>query len=137
MYQPAAYRCDVEYAVDTLTTPLIVVPGHPGCAAMHTALKAWHNVAFPEGAARAVVEQTVSSLTRLDASIVEAEDLSAAHVVQTGVTLLHKSPMIAKAVDSGHTAIVCLVGDRTDGRLRVCATLGAVSETESPLLERV
>ena len=96
MYQPAAYRCDVEYAVDTLTTPLIVVPGHPGCAAMHTALKAWHNVASPEGAARAVVEQTVSSLTRLDASIVEAEDLSAAHVVQTGVTLLHKSPMIAK-----------------------------------------
>ncbi|WP_322860387.1 carbonic anhydrase [Mycobacterium europaeum] len=127
----------LEYAVDTLKTPLIVVLGHPGCAAMHTALKAWHNVAFPEGAARAVVEQAVSSLTRLDASIVEAEDLSAAHVVQTGVTLLHKSPMIAKAVDSGHTAIVCLVGDRTDGRLRVCATLGAVSETESPLLERV
>ena len=127
----------LEYAVGTLRTPLIVVLGHTDCAAMHTALKAWNNVAFPEGAVRAVVEQAISSLTRLDASIVDAEELSAAHVVQAGVTLLHKSPVIAKAVDSGQTAIVCLVGDRTDGRLRVCATLGAVSESESPLLEHV
>lgn len=127
----------LEYAVGTLNTPLIVVVGHSDCAAMHTALKSWNNVAFPEGSARAVVEQAVSSLTRLDANIADADELSAAHVVQTGVTLLHKSPIIAKAVDDGQTAIVCLAGDRTDGRLRVCATLGAVSETESPLLERV
>lgn len=127
----------LEYAVGTLKTPLIVVLGHPDCAAMHTALQAWNNAAFPEGADRAVVEQAISSLTRLDTSIVDAEELSAVHVVQAGVTLLHKSPVIAKAVDSGQTAIVCLVGDRTDGRLRVCATLGAVSESESPLLEHV
>lgn len=127
----------LEYAVGTLKTPLIVVLGHPDCAAMHTALQAWNSATFPEGAVRAVVEQAISSLTRLDASIGDADELSAAHVVQTGVTLLHKSPVVAKAVDSGQTAIVCLVGDRTEGRLRICATLGAVSASESRLLERV
>jgi len=127
----------LEYAVGTLKTPLIAVLGHPDCAAMHTALSAWKNVTFPEGAVRSVVEQAISSLTRLNATVGAADELSAAHVVQTGVTLLHKSPVIAKAVDSGQAAIVCLVSDRNDGRLRACATFGDVAESESPLLECV
>ncbi|WP_407685730.1 carbonic anhydrase [Mycobacterium sp. HUMS_1102779] len=127
----------VEYAVGTLRTPLIAVLGHPDCAAMHTALDAWKKVTFPDGAARAVVEQAISSLTRLNATVGAADELSAAHVVQTGATLLHKSPVLAKAVDSGQAAIVCLVSDRNDGRLRACATFGDVSERESPLLECV
>lgn len=127
----------LEYAVGTLRTPVIAVLGHPDCAAMHTALDAWKNVSFPDGALRAVVEQGISSLTRLNATVGTADELSVAHVVQTGVTLLHKSPVVAKAVDGGLAAIVCLVSDRNDGRLRACATFGDVSETESPLLECV
>jgi carbonic anhydrase len=127
----------LEYAVGTLRTPLIAVLGHPDCAAMHTALNAWKSVSFPDGAVRAVVEHGISSLTRLNTTIGTADELSAAHVAQTGVTLLHKSPLIAKAVDGGQTAIVCLVSDRNDGRLRVCATFGDVSETASPLFECV
>ncbi|MFY2861898.1 carbonic anhydrase [Mycobacterium sp. THU-M104] len=127
----------LEYAVDTLRTPVIAVLGHSDCAAMRTALDAWKNVSFPDGAVRAVVEQGISSLTRLNATIGTADELSAAHVVQTGVTLLHKSPVIAKAVDGGRAAIVCLVVDRHDGRLRACATFGDVAESDSPLLECV
>ncbi|TVS89493.1 carbonic anhydrase [Mycobacterium helveticum] len=127
----------LEYAVGTLRTPVIAVLGHPDCAAMHTALNAWKSVSFPDGAVRAVVEHGISSLTRLNTTIGTADELSAAHVAQTGVTLLHKSPLIAKAVDGGQTAIVCLVSDRNDGRLRVCATFGDVSETASPLFECV
>ncbi|MGF2946176.1 carbonic anhydrase, partial [Mycobacterium sp. Lab-001] len=127
----------LEYAVDTLRTPVIAVLGHSDCAAMRTALDAWTNVSFPDGAVRAVVEQGISSLTRLNATIGTADELSAAHVVQTGVTLLHKSPVIAKAVDGGRAAIVCLVVDRHDGRLRACATFGDVAESDSPLLECV
>lgn len=127
----------VEYAVGTLKTPLIVVLGHEHCAAMETALRAWENVSFPEGAARAVVEQAVSSLARQDADISSADKLSAAHVVHTGVSLLHKSAVIAKAVDSGESAIVCLVSNAEDGRLRVCATFGQVDDCDSALLECV
>jgi carbonic anhydrase len=127
----------LEYAVGTLKTPLIVVLGHPDCAAMQTALNAWNTVTFPEGAVRAVVEHAVSSLARQDASISNADELAATHVVHTGASLLHKSPVIAKAVDSGQSAIVSLVDDGNDGRLRICATFGDVSGDGSALLECV
>ncbi|KZS69654.1 carbonic anhydrase [Mycobacterium pseudokansasii] len=127
----------VEYAVGTLKTPLIVVLGHEDCAAMETALAAWNNVSIPEGAARVVVEQAISSLARQDADISSADELSAAHAVHTGVSLLHKSAVIAKAVDTGQTAIVCLVSNAEDGRLRTCATFGHVDDSDSALLECV
>ncbi|WP_156686325.1 carbonic anhydrase [Mycobacterium sp. Marseille-P9652] len=126
-----------EYAVGTLMTPLVVVLGHADCAAMQTALTAWTNAEFPDGASRAVIEQAMSSLTRLDAHVTDADELSAAHVVHTGASLLHKSPVIAKAVDTGRTAIVCAVTDGKDGRLRARATFGDVPESRSALLECV
>ncbi len=126
----------MEYAVGTLKTPLIVVLGHAHCAAMQTALTAWNNVTFPKGSARTVVEQAISSLTRLGGCIDDADELSAAHVVNTGASLLHRSPIIAAAVDGGQSAIVCVMsGD--DGLVRSCATFGDVSVTDTPLLECV
>lgn len=130
----------MEYAVDTLKTPLIVVLGHAHCAAMQTALTAWNNVTFPKGAARTVVEQAISSLTRLGGGIDDADELSAAHVVNTGASLLHRSPIIAAAVDSGQSAIVCVMSSNDSGDgglLRTCATFGDVQVTGSTLLECV
>lgn len=127
----------LEHAVDTLKTPLIVILGHSDSTAMQTALDAWNNATFPDGATRAVVEQAISSLARKDAGIDNADDLTAAHVAHVGVSLLHKSPLLAKAVDSGRCAIVCAVLDRTDGRVQACGTIGHVSDSETPLLRVV
>ncbi len=126
----------LEHAVETLKTPLIVVLGHSGCAAMHVALEAWNNISIPAGATRAVVEQAMSSLTRHGATCSNADELAAVHVADTGVSLLHKSAVIADAVDNGRSAIVCAVTD-VDGRIRTCATIGDVSESGAPLLECV
>jgi carbonic anhydrase len=127
----------LEHAVGTLKTPLIVILGHTDSSAMQTALDAWNNANFPDGATRAVVEQAVSSLARKDAGINTADDLTAAHVAHVGVSLLHKSPLVAKAVDSGRCAIVCAVLNRADGRIEVCGTIGHVSDNETPLLRVV
>lgn len=127
----------LEYAVGTLKTPLVVILGHSDSSAMQTALDAWNNANFPDGATRAVVEQAVSSLARKDAGINTADDLTAAHVAHVGVSLLHKSPLVAKAVDSGRCAIVAALLDRADGRVQVCGTIGQVSDNETPLLRVV
>jgi carbonic anhydrase len=127
----------LDYAVGTLKTPLIVVLGHSDSIAMQTALDAWNTAEFPEGASRAVVEQAISSLARKDGGIKNADDLSAAHVAHVGVSLLHKSPAVARAVDRGECAIVCAVIDREDGRLRVCGTIGDIADSQTPLLELV
>ncbi len=125
----------MEYAVSTLRTPLIVVLGHSRCAAMQTALDAWNNADIPVGASRTVIEQSMSSLARHDIRVRNADDLSAAHVVDTGLSLLRKSPALAKAVDNGQSAIVCAVVNGEDGRLQVCATMGDIAENETPSLE--
>lgn len=127
----------LEYAVGTLKTPLVVILGHSDSSAMQTALDAWNKANFPDGATRAVVEQAVSSLARKDAGINTADDLTAAHVAHVGVSLLHKSPLVAKAVDSGRCAIVAALLDRADGRVQVCGTIGQVSDNETPLLRVV
>ncbi|MHA7649121.1 carbonic anhydrase [Mycobacterium sp. ML4] len=128
----------VEYAVGTLQTPLIVILGHAHCAAMHRALQAWNSAVFPEGASRAVIEQAISSLARHDATITDADELSAAHVVHTAASLLDKSSLIATAVDQRKTAIICLTSKDNTGRLRPCATFGDVDELgDAPLLECV
>lgn len=127
----------VEYAVGTLKTPLIVVLGHQNCTAMHTALQAWNNATIPQGATRSVVEQAISSLTCHGATISNPDELAAAHVAQTGVSLLEKSAVIAKAVDSGRCAIVCAVSAADNGQLHTSATFGDVAESSSPLLECV
>ncbi len=127
----------LEYAVGTLKTPLIVVLGHAHCAAMQTSLEAWNSASFPQGATRSVIEHAISSLTRLDGTITNADDLSAAHVVHTGASLLHKSPLVAGAVDSGDTAIVCMMGGGKDGLVRTCAAFGDVLAGDAPLLECV
>ena len=133
----AGVLATLEYAVGTLKTPLIVILGHSDSAAMQTALDAWNTAKFPEGASRAVVEQAISSLARKDAGINTADDLSAAHVAHVGVSLLHKSPVVAKAVDSGQCGIVCAVIDREDGRIQVCGTIGDIADDQTPLLEVV
>ena len=127
----------VEYAVGSLKAPLIVVLGHENCGAMHAAMTAWNNATFPAGASRTVVEQAISSLNRLGRGVDDADELSAAHVVNTGASLLHKSACIAGAVDSGQTAIVCLISGNDQAPVRTCATFGDVAASDSPILECV
>ena len=127
----------LEYAVDTLEVPLIVVLGHHNCHAMRTAMRAWNDAALPEGATRVVVEHAIGSIVRRGAAADSIEAVTAAHIVETGLALLERSPVIARKVDAGQCGIVCVTTRPEGGRLRACATVGAVGEVEGSLLECV
>lgn len=127
----------LEYAVDTLEVPLVVVLGHQDCHAMRTAMRAWRDAVMPEGAARAMVEHTIGSIVRRGAAADSVRTVTAAHVAETGLALLERSPVIARRVDSGNCAIVCATTDSADGKLTVQATIGAVGEVDGALLECV
>ncbi len=127
----------MEYAVDTLEVPLIVVLGHHSCAAMRATMRAWHDAEMPDGAARAMVEQAMSSILRRGSAADSLEAITTAHVVETGLALLDRSPVIARRVDAGKCGIVCAATDPVSGRVQAYATIGAVGETEGALLECV
>lgn len=127
----------LEYAVDTLEVPLVVVLGHQDCHAMRTAMRAWTDAMIPEGAARLMVEHTIGSIVRRGAAADSVQTVTAAHVAETGLALLERSPVIARRVDAGTCAIVCATTDSPDGRITVHATIGAVGEVDGALLECV
>lgn len=127
----------LEYAVENLDVPLIVVLGHHNCQAMRLAMRAWTDAVIPEGAARTVVEHAIGSIVRRGAAGESVQEVTAAHIVETGLALLERSPVIARRVDEGRCAIVCATTNPSDGRIVAHATVGAVGEVDGALLECV
>ena len=127
----------LEYAVETLEVPLIVVLGHHDCHAMQTAMRAWSEGVLPEGATRAVVEQAIGSILRRGTHAESIESVTAAHIVETGLALLERSPVISRRIDAGRCGIVCAATCPEDGLLMAYATIGTVGEIEDSLLECV
>ena len=133
----SAVIASLEYAVETLEVPLIVVLGHHDCCAMRTAMRAWNEADMPTGAARMMVEQAMGSIVRRAVSADSVETVTGAHIVETGLGLLERSPVIARRVDAGKCGIVCATTNPGDGRLRAYATVGAVGEVSDTLMECV
>ena len=127
----------LEYAVEILEVPLIVVLGHHDCRAMRTAMQAWNDAALPEGATRAVVEHAIASIVRRGVHGESIEAVTSAHIVETGLALLERSPVIARSIDSGRCGIVCATTRDGDSRLQTYATIGALGEVDDSLLECV
>lgn len=124
----------LEWALDGLDVPLIVVLGHQDCLAMRAAMRAWTDAAIPDGAARNVIEQAIGSIVRRGVAADSLTAVTSAHIVETGLALLERSPVIARRFDAGTCAIVCASTD-SDGRIVAHATIGAVGEVYGPLLE--
>lgn len=127
----------LEYAVQTLQVPLIVVLGHHDCAAVETALRAWERADLPDGAARAAVEHVMWSIVRRHAPADSVDAVAAAHAVETGLGLVQRSPVIARQVDAQKCGIVCATIDPVTGRLQTHATIGPVGERQDNLAECV
>ena len=127
----------LEYAVETLEVPLIVVLGHHDCHAIRTAMRAWSDGALPEGASRAVVEHAIGSIVRRGTHAGSIESVTSAHIVETGLALMERSPVIARRIEAGQCGIVCAIPRPEDGLLQAYATIGVVGEVDDSLLECV
>ena len=127
----------LEYAVETREVPLIVVLGHQDCEAIRTAMQSWSDAVLPGGATRTVVEHVIGSIVRRGTEAESADAVAAAHIVETGLALLERSPVIARRVNAQKCGIVCARTNSADGRISVLATVGAVGEPDGSLLECV
>ncbi|WP_328357720.1 carbonic anhydrase [Mycobacterium sp. NBC_00419] len=126
----------LEHAVETFEVPLIVVLGHHNCSAMRAALRAWDTAEVPDGASRLAIEQALTSIVRRGSAADSVDAVAAAHIVSVGMSLLEKSPVIARRVDAGLCGIVCATTDHS-GRIQAYATVGALGEAGDSLLECV
>lgn len=111
----------LEFAVDVIGVPLIVVLGHESCGAVRAALNAHATGEMPTGHVRDVIERMTTSLVtarakRPDAQLDE-ESLRDQHVRGTVRRLTETSPLLAARVGDGSCRIVGASYRLTDGRI--------------------
>lgn len=123
----------VEYGVEVLGVPLVVVLGHDSCGAVAAAAHTLATGEQPAGFVRAVVDRVIPSIVSITSSIggvaaIEPDVLRREHVRHT-VEMLHGySAALAAAVAEGRCAIVGVEYDLAEGGARLVDVLGDVGE---------
>jgi len=125
----------VEYGVQVLGTPLVLVLGHDSCGAVAAAADALTTGTMPEGFVRAVVDRVIPSIVALPTPgsgeppamtgrPVEPAALGREHVRHTVRMLLSYSATIREGVEAGRCAVVGATYALAEGRVRVVEAAG-------------
>jgi carbonic anhydrase len=123
----------VEFGVDLLGIPLVVVLGHDSCGAVAATLEAVATGQLPGGFVRDIVERVAPSvLAAQRQGRASADEAGAEHVRQTVRLLVDRSAVLAAAVREGRCAVVGLVYRLVEGRVSVVETLGNLPEDVRP-----
>ncbi|MUL46162.1 carbonic anhydrase [Mycobacterium sp. CBMA293] len=119
----------IEYAVDLLNVPLIVVLGHDSCGAVQATIDSLDTCQVPGGYIRTIVERvTPSVLLGRNEGLTRVDELEARHVNETVQQLRIRSSSIAEKVLSGKVAIVGATYHLADGRVTKRDHIGDIGE---------
>jgi carbonic anhydrase len=121
----------IEYGVEVLGAPLVVVLGHDGCGAVRAAARALADGEVPRGPVRAVVDRVIPSIVGLAAtgrpvSSLDAEDLAREHLRATAHMLADYSDALAHRIADGTCAVVAAGYTLADGTVRLAEVAGSV-----------
>lgn len=124
----------IEYGVDVLGTPLVVVLGHDSCGAVRAAVDALATGEMPTGFVRAIVDRVIPSIVTRNslATLGENRDgppmeaLLREHVTNTTRTLTAYSSSLSRAIAQGRLAVVGVEYALADGHARLVAVQGEV-----------
>ena len=106
----------IEFGVEVLQVPLILVLGHTGCGAVAATVRAIDAHHTPSGYLRDVVERVSPAVFEARRVTDTGPDaIAAENVRQTTRALLEKSATLADAVRSGRTAVVGALYRITEG----------------------
>ncbi|MBO9553328.1 MAG: carbonic anhydrase [Cellulomonas sp.] len=117
----------IEYGVEVLGAPLVVVLGHDSCGAVAAATAALNHGDLPRGFVRAVVDRVIPSIVNLAGGATEPVDpaeLGHEHVKHTVRMLQGYSVSLAEAVAEGRCAIIGLEYTLADGKVHLSETIG-------------
>ena len=106
----------LEFAVDGLGVPLVLVLGHEACGAVAAAQTALNTGQLPNGFQRVLVEKVTPSLLAARREGREgSQDFEKQHVVEITRHIMDRSPEIQQQVEQGRCAVVGLRYRLEDG----------------------
>jgi carbonic anhydrase len=115
----------IEYGVDVLDCPLVVVLGHDACGAVAATRAAVDEGVAASGYVRDVIERiTPSVLAARAAGLTQDGDIIAEHVRHTVDLLLDRSRVLAERVAAGSTAVAGLSYRLADGTAHLVIARG-------------
>ncbi|WP_077490300.1 carbonic anhydrase [Sinomonas mesophila] len=117
----------LEYAIDPLGVPLIVILGHDSCGAVAATVGAYETGKMPTGFVRDLVERIMPSvITAQRNGVTDVNTTVVEHVKQTGKRLLETSQVIAAAVNEGRTAVLGVCYRLKEGKAELVSGFGDV-----------
>ncbi|WP_300342263.1 carbonic anhydrase [Nesterenkonia sp.] len=117
----------LEFSVDALQVPLIVVLGHDSCGAVTAAVDAAASGEMPSGYVRDLVERILPSVLAAQRSGAENVNQTVEeHVKQTAQRLTNHSRVLHEAVSAGRTAVIGVTYRLAEGRADVVSILGRI-----------
>ncbi|HIW96101.1 MAG TPA: carbonic anhydrase [Candidatus Corynebacterium gallistercoris] len=106
----------LEFAVDSLQVPLVVVLGHEKCGAVAAAAKALDTGDMPSGFQRVLVEKvTPSLLSARKEGLSGTEAFERNHVKEIANHIVDRSPEVQQRIADGRCAVVGLRYRLSDG----------------------
>lgn len=122
----------LEFAVEILDVPLVVVLGHDSCGAVGAGVRAVDEGSVPPGHLRDLVAQmTPSVIAARQGGPVSPDDIGREHVRQTVTLLGERSRLLADRIADGRLGVVGLTYALTDGRARRVAEAGDLPNLRS------
>ncbi|GLY28604.1 carbonic anhydrase [Kineosporia sp. NBRC 101731] len=113
----------IEFGVDLLGIPLVIVLGHDGCGAVKATMEAHDSGNMPSGYLRTVVEMLSSSVINARrAGHGDVNAIVAEHSVQVARELPERSSVIGRRVADGRLAIVAMEYALSDGAVQVLSS---------------
>lgn len=115
----------LEFSVDVLNVPLIVVLGHDSCGAVTAALDSSQSGEMPAGYVRDLVERILPSV--LSAQREGAQTVNETveeHVKQTSERMIDQSRVLHDAITAGRTAVVGVTYRLDEGRADLVSQIG-------------
>lgn len=120
----AEVLASIEYGVQVLGAPLVVVLGHDSCGAIQAGTDAMTSGAAPGPGLRAIIDRITPSLAYARARrITDPDGVLRTHVQLTVDAILQQDTVLTEAVAADKCAVVGMTYRLADGRVTVTTTL--------------
>jgi len=118
----------LQFAIEEIHVPLIIVLGHDNCGAVTAACEAMETAQMPKSFMRSLVERIMPSvMAARSKGVNDVNGTVKEHTDQTVHRVVDTSYAVAKAVKEDRTAVMAVTYSLSDGSVQIGDILGPVT----------
>lgn len=117
----------LQFAIEEIDVPLIIILGHDNCGAVTATVEAVNTAVMPKSFMRSLVERIMPSvMAARSKGVTDVNGTVKEHTNQTVHRVVDTSYAVAKAVKEGRTAVMGVTYSLSDGSVQIGDILGPV-----------